>query len=524
MTILKVGPSDPYPTIADAVAAAAEGDTIRMVRQYTYSYAVLTVENLTVSVVHGAFINTLWLGVGIHDVTLDGRANNFYVIDNTGSNTITGSERDDQVHLSGGTDVVHGGDGYDRLYVSYRSATSVVASAGSVTDSEGNSATYDAVEYVSISTGSGDNSLTADDGNYLLISGGGDDTITAHRADVDAGPGNDTIHIVDSGNVGGGSGNDTVTTGDGDSYVGGGAGDDTVTTGAGDDHVGGGHGNDTLKTGSGDDTVYFDGGIDTADAAAGHDLLFLALYGLQANVTVSISAGSAAEGYSGLASNTNGNHSVSFTGIEHFEIYTGAGDDDVRIGAGNDTVRSGDGDDFVSGGAGNDALRGDRGADTIRGGPGDDGLAGDGYFPEMFGGGGAADILIGGRGDDLLSGAYGADTLIGGRGADTLQGWLGADVFLFDDLDSTVGASDVIDDLEARDTINLSRIDADTTSEGNQAFNFVATLSGTAGEATLRYQAGDRTTRLILDTDGDARADIRIIAKGDHSDFSNFVL
>jgi Ca2+-binding RTX toxin-like protein len=545
MTIRTVGPNATYPTIAAAVAASAAGDTIRLGRVDSYERAELTVENLTVTAPADAFFHIdLVLGPGINDVTLGGLADIFTVVDNSGSNTITGNGGSNTVVVSGGTDVVHGGEGRDHLGIDYRAAvTSVVATANSVTDGGANSVTFDGFEVISIRGGSAADTLTVGDGDHFLYSGGGNDTITAGAGDTDidsgggddsitavggevrGGNGKDTIHIVNGGYVDAGPGNDTVTTGDGDNGVDGGAGDDTVTTGAGDDNVSGGHGNDTLKSGGGDDNVFFgDRGIDTADAGAGHDQLWLNLHELQTNFTVSISAGSAVGGYAGLAADATGQYSLSFTGFEHFEVNTGAGDDDVRIGAGNDTVRSAGGDDLVRAGAGDDYVLGGSGTDTVSGGAGDDYISGDGYFPEVFGGFGAADLLRGGRGDDGLSGAYGADTLIGGRGADGLQGWLGADVFLFDDLDSTVGASDVIFDLEARDTIDLSRIDADTTSAANQAFNFVATLSGTAGEATLRYEAGDRATRLILDTDGDGNADIRIIATGDHSDFSNFVL
>jgi serralysin len=532
MTIRTVGPNSTYPTIAAAVAASAAGDIISLEAGYSYERAVLTVQDLTVMGGLTSRNIELVLGVGIHDVTLDGLAD-IEVLDNTGSNIITGNGGNNWVHVSGGADVVHGGDGRDRLHVDYRDAvTSVVATAGSITDGGSNSVTFDAVEYLVISTGSGADNLAVGDGDLWLNSGGGndtitagagfteietedgDDTITAVGGLVKAGPGNDTISIGDGGHVRGGSGNDTVTTGDGDNIVSGDEGDDTVTTGGGDDSVSDGLGDDTLKTGSGDDRVLIRGGIDTADAGAGHDLLTVGFLQLRTNVTVSISAGSVVKGYSGMAADATGNHSVSFTGFEQFDIYTGAGDDDVRIGAGDDTVRAGGGDDFVRAGAGNDQLDGGIGADTLGGGLGDDYMVG-GY---------TSDKLSGGRGEDFLSGGYGADTLSGGRGADVLWGSQGANVFVFDDLDSNVGDSDLIEDLKARDTIDLSRIDADTTSAGNQAFDFVATFSRTAGEATLRYQAGGDVTRLILDTDGDAKADIVIIAAGDQREFSNFVL
>jgi Ca2+-binding RTX toxin-like protein len=529
MTIRKVGPNSTYPTIAAAVAAAAAGDIIRLEQGYSNERGVvITVQDLTVTGAATSSLIELVLGEGINDVTLDGLSR-IQVRDNAGSNIITGNGGGNLVHVSGGADVVHGGDGHDRIEIVYREAmTTVFATAGSVTDGGTNSVTFDGFEDITIVSGSAPDNLTVGDGDHWINPGGGNDTvvagegynqidteggddhITAESGVVYAGPGNDTIWIEGSNRFGGfvsaGSGNDTVTTGDGDNFAHGEEGDDTITTGGGDDYVTDGSGDDILNTGGGDDSVrIFGGGIDTADGGAGHDLLYLDRWHRRTDVTVGISAGSAVEGYSGLAADATGRHSLSFTGFEQFDIWTGAGDDDVRIGAGNDTVRSGGGDDYVQGGAGNDHLSSSDGADTLSGGDGDD----------TIWGGGAADILSGGRGDDYLWGGGGSDTLSGGRGAD---------VFVLDDLESTVGASDVIEDLQARDTIDLWLIDANTTSAGDQAFNLVATFSGTAGEASLRYRADRDVTRLILDTDGDANADIVIIATGNHRDFSNFVL
>lgn len=481
MTIRKVGPNSIYPTIAAAVAAAAEGDIIRMEAGYTYERAVLTVQNLTVTGGDAELRIDLELGAGIDNVTLRGPAN-ITVWDNAGSNVITGNRGGNQVHVSGGTDVVHGGDGHDELFVDYLAATSVVATGGTVTDGGTNSVTFSAVEFVVISTGSGDDSLTTDDRDYMLRSGGGNDTIAAGGG----------RNIVEAG-----AGNDTVTTGNDNDMVFVSEGDDTVTTGGGDDYVVSGAGHDTVKTGGGDDNVVIGGGMDTADAGVGRDLLSVNYGDLETDVTVSIGAGSVAKGYSGLVADVIGNHSVSFTRFEDFLIQSGSGDDDVRVGGGNDTIWGNGGNDVLHAGAGNDDLYGDRDGDR----------------------------LIGGRGEDALNGGLGADTLIGGRGEDVLTGSLGADVFRFDDLDSLLGAKDLIQDLnEVEDTIDLSRIDADVTPAGDQAFVLVDRFSGAAGEATLRYRAGDDVTRLILDTDGDARADIVIIAAGDQRDFGNFVL
>jgi Ca2+-binding RTX toxin-like protein len=146
MTIRTVGPNSTYRTIAAAVDASAAGDIISLEDRYSNERAVLTVQDLTVMGGPTSRNIELVLGVGINDVTLDGLAN-IRVLDNTGSNTITGNDGNNGLWVSGGADVVHGGDGRDRLVVDYRGAvTSVVATAGSVTDGGTNSVTFDGIE------------------------------------------------------------------------------------------------------------------------------------------------------------------------------------------------------------------------------------------------------------------------------------------------------------------------------------------------------------------------------------------
>jgi Ca2+-binding RTX toxin-like protein len=462
MTIRTVGPSASYPTIAAAVGAAAAGDTIRLAAGYSDERAVLTVQGLTVQGGASSLNIDLVLGVGIGNVTLSGLAD-IDVFDNGGSNNITGNAGDNTVRVSGGADVVVGGDGLDRLIVNYADAEGdVIGTVGSVTDGGTNSVSFEAVEDFTILTGSGDDTLTTGDGDNLLRSGSGNDSITTGQG---------------SSRIDSGAGNDTVTTGDGGNVVNAGGGDNTVTTGRGADVVTSARGNDTLETGGGGDSVQVSGGIDTVDAGVGRDLLIVNYSALLTNVTGTMSAGSLPEGYSGLVADTAGN-SVSFEGVERFQVTTGSGDDDVRTGGGNDTLSSGQGDDF----------------------------------------------LHGASGDDVLSGGGNADVLSGGRGADLLTGGAGGDTFVFDDLDSMLGASDRILDLQAQDTIDLSRIDANEGAAGNQAFMFVGAFSGAAGEATLKYAVGGDLTRLSLDTDGDGAADIVIIAAGDQREFSGFVL
>ncbi len=83
--------------------------------------------------------------------------------------------------------------------------------------------------------------------------------------------------------------------------------------------------------------------------------------------------------------------------------------------------------------------------------------------------------LSGNIGDNQLSGFAGNDTITGGLGADKLTGGLGSDHFVFESIADSSGINgkrDVITDFSgsAGDRIDLSAIDADTATTGDQAF------------------------------------------------------
>lgn len=155
------------------------------------------------------------------------------------------------------------------------------------------------------------------------------------------------------------------------------------------------------------------------------------------------------------------------------------------------------------------------GADDLSGGKGDD---------KIFGGAGD-DVIKGGADNDSLTGGIGDDSLTGGGGRDVMRGQDGADDFIFLKLsDSGAHGVDRILDLDNSDTIDLSAIDADTTQGGDQAFEIVGNFSHHAGEAVVVYRADIDFTQVRVDVDGDAKADMVIAIRGDHTDFDNFVL
>ncbi len=153
------------------------------------------------------------------------------------------------------------------------------------------------------------------------------------------------------------------------------------------------------------------------------------------------------------------------------------------------------GHDDITGSSGRNVLKGLGGADIL------EGLGGN-------------DDLYGGSGNDDLYGGTGDDLLVGGTGIDYLNGGTGADTFDFNSIsDSVVGANrDVIADFHRSelDVIDLSTIDANELSSGNQKFTFIggASFHGKAGE--LRFGSGV----ISGDTDGDGYSDFQIKVSG----------
>jgi Ca2+-binding RTX toxin-like protein len=143
------------------------------------------------------------------------------------------------------------------------------------------------------------------------------------------------------------------------------------------------------------------------------------------------------------------------------------------------------------------------------------------------------DTLSGMAGNDRLEGGNGDDVLQGGSGTDTLLGGAGKDKF---DWNSTaeigIGASGdvILDFTQGSDKIDLSGIDAKSSTSTGDAFTFIgaAAFSGAAGQ--LRFQeyessSGDYTI-VQGDTNGDQVADFEIRLNGELPDLraSDFVL
>ncbi len=145
------------------------------------------------------------------------------------------------------------------------------------------------------------------------------------------------------------------------------------------------------------------------------------------------------------------------------------------------------------------------------------------------------DSLTGNAVGNVLQGGGGSDTIRGGRGGDRTEGGAGADIFVFGaaadsrDLparsDGRKAVADRITDfLSGTDKIDLSAIDANRVTAGDQAFSWLGTgaFSGVAGQ--LRAEVLGGHVHIFGDTDGDLGADLHIIASGSQILASDFIL
>lgn len=293
-------------------------------------------------------------------------------------------------------------------------------------------------------------------------------------------------------------GNDRLYGGAAQDHLYGGAGNDLLDGGAGDDYLYGEDGNDTLfgragydwmEGGAGNDLYYVDGATygDVAVEApgAGIDTVRVALtvagssYDLPENIEKGVIT--TAIGMR-LLGNTLDNVLVS-----------GAGNDDLVGWAGNDVLRGGGGDDGLYAWEGNDKVYGDAGNDILYGWDGND-------------------LLVGGTGNDEIWGNEGNDVIEGGPGTEYMGGGGGVNSYIYRSTgDSPVAAPDKIISESEFDTLDLSAIDADTTTDGNQAFTIVGAPTGTPGQLWFVYDSSGGGIDVLGDVNGDGQADFAII-------------
>jgi VCBS repeat-containing protein len=125
-------------------------------------------------------------------------------------------------------------------------------------------------------------------------------------------------------------------------------------------------------------------------------------------------------------------------------------------------------------------------------------------------------ILFGGAGDDTLTGGAQADVIHGADGADSLTGGGGADLFQYRSTSESElrGADSLLDFESGSDLIDLSRIDADSQQEDDQAFRWIGADAfsgkGVASAGELRAVREGSAWYIEGDTDGNGDADFVI--------------
>jgi Ca2+-binding RTX toxin-like protein len=271
------------------------------------------------------------------------------------------------------------------------------------------------------------------------------------------------------------------------------------------------------------------------------------------------------DNYFGMGGNDNlvgnGGDDILIGGEGADTISGGAQNDVITGGSGNDSVDAGSGDDLIVGGdgAGNDRYIGGAGIDTVkytsalagvtidlsastnqakstlsgdRAGIGIDQLS----QIENIIAGNFSDLLTGNAANNSINAGSGNDTLNGGTGKDVLTGAGGNDTFVFRNVAEsaiTATTTDVITDfVKGRDIINLSGIDAFSSSGTNDTFVWNGTAafkSSTKGE--VRFEKFDKSgtandyTMVWIDNDRDTGVEMAIRLTGLHNlTASDFIL
>jgi Ca2+-binding RTX toxin-like protein len=125
--------------------------------------------------------------------------------------------------------------------------------------------------------------------------------------------------------------------------------------------------------------------------------------------------------------------------------------------------------------------------------------------------------LTGTSGANTIIGGGGADIIKGGGGADILTGGQGSDRFVFAALtDSAPSARDLITDfVPGSDIIDLSAIDANTSTKGNQAFFYGGqNTNAVAHSVTWFEDPVNGNTIVQVDVNGNTTADLQIVLHG----------
>jgi Ca2+-binding RTX toxin-like protein len=432
--------------------------------------------------------------------TLTGGASDTAIYGGAGDDTIRGGAGNDNLFGGAGNDYMDGGPGHDVIdggagsnIVSYQSATAFVKIdlnlLGTIQDTQG--AGYDTLS------------------NFENVMGSSyNDTLIGDAA-------NNNLYGMD--------GNDTLY---------GGAGDDSLLGGNGNDYIDGGPGNDVIDGGAGFNIVAY--------GSATHFVkIDLNMQGVWQDTQ-----GAGNDLISNVENVIGSSYNDTLIGDAQANVlYGGAGDDTLYGGAGNDNLFGGAGNDYLDGGSGNDVIDGGAGFNilsygsatsavtvnlSLQGSAQDtqgagvdtisnvENLIGSG-FNDTLTGDGQTNVIYGGAGDDVIAGGGGGDKLFGGAGNNT---------FVYTALsDSLQASADQIQDFAPGDKLDVSAIDADTGTGGDQAFH-LGGGGGHSGDIVVTYDAVHNKTLLDFYVDNTATIAMEIVLLGDHSGIAagDFVL
>ncbi|GGB63781.1 hypothetical protein GCM10011505_50410 [Tistrella bauzanensis] len=493
---------------------------------------------------------------GTGDDRLDGGAGDDRLEGGIGNDTLIGGSGNDRFILRGqtGIDSFDGGAGTDRIVIAGGTQTRVftIAKAASVEILRFEGGTLNGTDGRDVFDLSG---ITGYENRQVIRLGAGTDRFT----------GSSTGDAVDGGN-----GNDILDGGAGNDILEGGGGSDTLIGGSGNDIflVQGRFGADLFQGGAGTDTLQVAGGGETMSlrltVATSVEVLHFTGHDLSGTDEDDIFDLSGISNIIARRTIWLNDGDDRFTGSKTGDdVHGGLGDDVISTGAGNDIIEGGQGNDTLNGGDGNDVfhIQGEFGADTIRGGSGRDTvlvIAGAETSSLILNAAASVEVLsfdgkdlvgtdgndrfdlsgvntvtgrraialnagndsfIGSSTGDIVHGGAGNDVIYGAAGGDILNGGTGRDRFVYKSIaDSTVASAgrDRIDAFSRAegDRVDLSAIDADTTTAGNQAFSFIGT-GGYTGTAGALRMAGTSGGWLVYgDIDGDRRSDFSILVSG----------
>ncbi|MGE4439915.1 MAG: cadherin-like domain-containing protein [Desulfomicrobium sp.] len=473
-----------------------------------------------------------------------------------GIENVIGSNHNDTIIGSNGTNYLYGLDGNDNVQAAYGDDT--------LDGGAGNDTLWGATGANLVLGGAGDDTLYGQGNNDTLVGGAGADLLdggteidtadySASEAAVNidlrlpgAQSGGDAEGDILKGieNIIGSSHNDTIIGHNGTNYLYGLDGNDNVQAAYGDDTLDGGAGNDTLwgatganlvLGGAGDDTLYGQGNNDTLVGGAGADLLDggteidTADYSAsEAAVNIDLRLPGAQSGGDAEGDILKGIENI--IGSSHNDTIIGHnGTNYLYGGYGNDSLDGGGGVDILSGGAGADTINGGRGYDTASYESSESGVnvdltrqdgvqtqsGGDAEGDVLTGidnltGSNHDDVLTGASYPNVLNGLAGNDTitagggnhvLMGGAGADVIDGGTGVDTASYEGSGSGVnvdltrqggGQTQSGGDAEGDVLVSIENLTGSNLGDVLKGNGVANVLTGLDGDDAITAGAGDR--------------------------------